>query len=109
MLPLNQTVVVYHSTETSDEWGIPIQEETSTKYKVRLDFNGTEKFIQMADGKEVIYNAIVYFRAKDIPTLDYNDLVEYSDGRGHPVKATPRVISPLTDLSGKILYFKVIL
>ncbi|PEL24315.1 hypothetical protein [Bacillus toyonensis] len=109
MLPLNQHVTVYKSTKDSDDWGIPIQEETATKYKVRLDFNGTEKFIQMADGKEVIYSAIVYFRAKDIPTLDYNDLIEYSDGRGSPIKATPRVISPLTDLSGKILYFKVIL
>ncbi|MEW4131906.1 hypothetical protein [Bacillus thuringiensis] len=109
MLPLNQYVTVYKATSDSDEWGIPIQGEASTRYKVRLDFNGTEKFIQLADGKEVIYSAIVYFRAKDVPTLDYTDFIEYSDGRGHPVKASPRVISPLTDLSGKILYFKVIL
>jgi hypothetical protein len=104
--PLNDTVTLYLSNEGSDEWGLPVKTDNLTTYKVRLEFNGAARLIQLADGKEIVYNATIFFKGS-VP-ITYTDYIEYNSGIVGLIKAQPKNIIGMADLSGKIIYTKVI-
>ena len=106
MIPLNQKVNVYFSNQGEDEWGLPIPAPSPVVYKCRLDFNAEARIIQSDDGKEYVFSATIYFN-KAVP-IGYNDFIEYDSGVDGIKKVNPRVIFPITDLAGKVLYTKVI-
>jgi hypothetical protein len=107
MIPLNQKVKIIFSNSANDEWGLPVKSPNFSTYKVRLDFNADAKLIQMADGKEVIFSATIYFKGS-VP-LTYEDYIEYDSGNFEGiVQKHPQVIFPITDLAGKVTYTKVI-
>jgi hypothetical protein len=106
MIPLNQKVRVIFAEKENDEWGIPVKSPSAVTYKVRLDFNADAKIIEGADGANVIYSATIYFKGS-VP-LTYSDFIEYDNGIDGLTTDNPRVIFPITDLSGKVTYTKVI-
>lgn len=110
--PLNNTVKVYFSDLGSDSWGIPVNSGHVATYKVRLEFNGAAKLIQIegaqnGGGKEIVYKATIYFKGS-VP-ITYQDFIEYDSGVTGIVKAQPKNIMAMPDLSGKIVYTKVII
>lgn len=107
MIPLNQTVKIIFADSANDEWGIPVKSPNVKTYKVRLDFNSDARIIENPDGKNIIYSATIYFKGS-VP-ITYNDFIEYDNGIDGKEVKNPRVIFPITDLSGKVTYTKVIL
>lgn len=105
--PLNDSVTLYKSDEGSDDWGLPVNTDNLKTYKVRLEFNGAARLIQLSDGKEVVYNATIFFKGS-VP-ITYTDYLEYNSGIVGLIKAQPKNIIGMADLSGKILYTKVII
>jgi hypothetical protein len=106
MLPLNQKVNVIFANKSNDDWGLPVKSNEVVTYKVRLDFNADAKIIEGDDGSNVIFSATIYFKGS-VP-LSYNDFIEYDNGIDGLTTDNPRVIFPITDLSGKVTYTKVI-
>lgn len=104
MIPLNQTVKIIH-VNGEDEWGIPVKTPLSVTYKVRLDFNSNAKIIKSEDGKDYVFSAVIYF--KNAIPVSYNDFIEYDSGIAGIVSVNPKIIFPITDLSGKVIYTKV--
>jgi hypothetical protein len=110
--PLNNTVTVYFSDSGSDAWGIPVNSGHVATYKVRLEFNGAAKLIQVegegaGNGKEIVFKATIYFKGS-VP-ITYQDFLEYDSGVTGLVKAQPKNIMAMPDLSGKVVYTKVII
>lgn len=106
--PLNQTVTVWHSELGNDDWGVPVKSIYSKSYRVRLEYNSAAKLIQTGeDGKEIVFVATVYFKGA-VP-VKYTDYIEYDNGIGEVFKASPRNISPMVDMSGKVVYTQVII
>lgn len=106
MIPLNQRVKVIFSETQNDAWGLPVKSPNVKAYKVRLDFNSDAKLIQTEDGSEYIFSATIYFKGA-VP-LKYTDFVEYDSGINGVVTVNPRSIFPISDLSGKVTFTKVI-
>jgi hypothetical protein len=105
--PLNQTVTLYSNVDT-DEWGIPVKTPNPKNYRVRLEFNSAARLIQTGeDGKEIVFVATIFFKGA-VP-VDYTDYIEYDSGVNGIVKVLPRNISPMLDMSGRIVYTKVII
>ena len=106
MIPLNQHVKIIFADSSNDDWGIPVKTPAFSTYKVRLDFNSDARIIEGDDGKNIIYSATIYFKGA-VP-ITYNDFIEYDSGIKGLVTENPRVIFPIVDLAGKVLYTKVI-
>jgi len=106
MIPLNQKVKVIFANSSNDEWGIPVKSPDFSIYKVRLDFNSDAKIIEGTDGKNIIFSATIFFKGS-VP-LTYEDFIEYDNGIDGLTTDNPRVIFPITDLSGKVTYTKVL-
>ncbi|HDR3499662.1 TPA: hypothetical protein QCN48_005122 [Bacillus toyonensis] len=106
MIPLNQKVKVIFADSLNDEWGIPVKTPNTMTYRVRLDFNADARIIEGADGKNIIYSATIYF--KGAVSLSYKDFIEYNSGINGMVTENPRVIFPIVDLAGKVIFTKVI-
>ncbi|MHC5291073.1 hypothetical protein CHCC14819_0439 [Bacillus licheniformis] len=106
MIPLNQKVRVIFAAAENDEWGLPVKSPTVKTYKVRLDFNSDAKIIKSDDGKSYVFSASIYFKGA-VP-ISYNDFIEYDSGVSGLVSVNPRVIFPITDLSGTVTFTKVI-
>ncbi|MGG5759171.1 hypothetical protein ACQ3VF_26055 [Bacillus toyonensis] len=106
MIPLNQKVKVIFADSLNDEWGIPVKTPNTVTYRVRLDFNADARIIEGADGKNIIYSATLYFKGA-VP-LSYKDFIEYNSGINGMVTENPRVIFPIVDLAGKVIFTKVI-
>jgi hypothetical protein len=106
MIPLNQKVRIIFANSNGDEWGVPVKSSDFATYKVRLDFNADAKILEDADGKNIIYSATIYFKGS-VP-ITYNDFIEYDSGIDGLTTDNPRVIFPIVDLAGKVLYTKVI-
>jgi len=106
MIPLNQRVKIIYAEKLNDEWGLPVKSPNVVSYKVRLDFNSDAKLIQTEDGKEYIFSATIYFKGS-VP-IRYTDFVEYDSGIHGIVTVNPRSIFPISDLSGKVTFTKVI-
>lgn len=106
MIPLNQKVKIIFADTQNDEWGIPVKTPNVKTYKVRLDFNADARLIQSDDGKEYVFSATIYF--KGAVNIDYSDWIEYDSGIHGIVQVNPRVIFPITDLAGKVIYTKVV-
>lgn len=107
MIPLNQKAWIIFSDMGQDEWGIPNDTDHKFEYKVRLDFNSQADLVQTGDGREIIYNATMYFKGA-VP-VKYTDFIEYDSGIEGIVKRNPQVIFPITDLRGKVTYTKVLI
>lgn len=106
MIPLNQRAIVIFANTLVDEWGRPVNHDNSKTYKVRLDYNSQARFLDDEKGRNIIYNATIYFKGA-VP-ISYEDFIEYDSGTNGIVRKTPKMISPISDLSGKITYTKVI-
>ncbi len=106
MIPLNQKVKVIFADSLNDEWGIPVKTPNTMTYKVRLDFNADARILEGADGKNIIYSATLYFKGA-VP-ISYKDFIEYDSGINGLVTENPRVIFPIVDLAGKVIFTKVI-
>ena len=106
MIPLSQTVKIIFADKQLDEWGIPVKTPSFTTYKVRLDFNADARLIMDDDGKRYVFSATIYFKGP--VKISYNDFIEYDSGISGIVQVNPKVIFPITDLSGKVVYTKVV-
>lgn len=104
MIPLNQKVKVIFSDIALDEWDRPVKSDRVKTYKVRLDFNSQAKIMDI-DRTDVIYQANIYFKGA-VP-IKYDDFIEYDSGIYGLVQKNPKVIFPITDMSGKVTYTKV--
>ena len=104
MIPFNKTVKV-HKSNVKDKWGLPSQENQVIEYKVRLDFNGQSYVVKSMAGETKAFQAIIFFKGPI--DIEYDDYVEYDSVVNGIVKDKPKKISPVNDLSGKIIYTQV--
>lgn len=101
MIPLKQQVTIIKGN-TTDEWGVPIPGEQFT-YPCRIDYQ-TQKVVR-SDGEEVTASATILL--KGLVDVAYTDEVQWMDAL-HTYKRKPLQIAPLPDISGKILFTKVV-
>lgn len=96
LIPLKQTVNVYHESGR-DEWG-HITHEAPTVMKCRVD-ESTE-LVKNQAGDEVVSTLNVMFNR--YPKINYDDYIEYIDEHGKAIKRKPLKIEPIRLINGKV-------
>jgi hypothetical protein len=101
MIPTNDTVTVERAG-TLDDWGRPTGNVTEV-HSCRIDYR-TEK-VMTDNGEDAISKATILI--KGVAHVTSNDTVKWSDAYGEH-EAKPLSVSPLKDLSSKVLFTKVV-
>ena len=106
-IPMNQIVTVHkQSKEKTDSWGRPIHDLETKDYKVRIDDNFTKKTAKYGNGEDVVFTATILF--KGLVDVRDSDLLVWVDDLGRTIKKTPLDVTPLNDLSGRVIMTKVL-
>jgi hypothetical protein len=101
MIPTKDVVTVERAG-TLDDWGRPTG-ETTEDFSCRVDYR--TEVIKTDTGEEAVSKAIILI--KGVAQVTNNDTVKWSDDYGDH-EAQPLSVSPLKDLSSKVLFTKVV-
>ncbi|MEH7116906.1 hypothetical protein V7128_05690 [Neobacillus vireti] len=101
MIPVNDTVTI-EKAGGLDDWGRPTGVFTET-FKCRIDYQ--TQVIKAENGEDAISKAAILI--KGVALVTTNDTVKWSDDYGNH-EAKPLSVSPLKDLSSKVLFTKVV-
>jgi hypothetical protein len=101
LIPLKDTVTV-EKTGGRDDWGRPTG-VTTKNYACRID-NRIE-IVKNQDGQDVVSKAEILIDG--VANVTVNDVVKWSDPYG-TYEAKPISVSPLKDLSSKVLFTRVV-
>lgn len=101
MIPTKDIVTVV-PRGTMDDWGRPV-EGTPVDYKCRIDYSTEE--VKLSNGEVVMSRVIILI--KGFADVSTNDLVRWSDQFGnHEVQ--PISVTPIKDISSKLIFTKVV-
>jgi hypothetical protein len=101
MIPTNESVFVERAGEL-DDWGRPTT-PTLTEYKARIDYR--TEIVKTDNGEDAVSKAQILFKGVVLVTVD--DTVKWVDQYGEH-EAKPLSVSPLKDLSSKVIFTKVV-
>jgi hypothetical protein len=101
MIPTKDVVTV-EQAGTLDDWGRPTN-PTSKQFNCRIDYRSEE--VKLDNGVVVLSKAIILI--KGVALVSINDTLKWSDQYGEH-EAKPLSVSPLKDLSSKVLFTKVV-
>jgi hypothetical protein len=101
MIPTKDTVTVVRAGEL-DDWGRPTG-ATTEQFSCRVDYR--TEIVKDSNGEDAVAKATILIKGVAIVTS--NDTVKWSDVYGDH-EAQPLSISPLKDLSNKVLFTKVV-
>ncbi|MGE6629607.1 hypothetical protein [Bacillus sp. NPDC077027] len=104
-IPMPHTVKILKSSE-QDAWGINVVDEsTAVEIKCRISYNTQRDVIVLASGEEIVYAATILLTG--LPTLEYTDLIEFTDDMNNIIKKNPLNIRYKHDFSGNTIGVKV--
>jgi hypothetical protein len=101
MIPTKDVVIVERAGEL-DDWGRPTG-NTTEQFSCRIDYR--TEIVKDSNGKDVVSKAIILI--KGVAQVSNEDSVKWSDEFGEH-EAQPLSVSPLKDLSSKVLFTKVV-
>ncbi|UKL30008.1 hypothetical protein [Bacillus phage PK2] len=101
MIPTNDTVTVERAG-TLDDWGRPTG-ATTENFQCRVDYR--TEIVKTTNGEDAVSKAIILI--KGVAQVTSEDTVKWSDEYGDH-EAQPLSVSPLKDLSSKVLFTKVV-
>lgn len=101
MIPTNDTVTV-SKVGGLDDWGRPI-ETSSVQLECRVDYR--TEVVKTDNGEDAVSKAQIMIKGVALVTTD--DTVSWTDAYGTHT-ANPLSVSPLKDLSGKVIFTKVV-
>jgi hypothetical protein len=102
MIPTKDTVTV-EKAGTLDDWGRPTG-TTSTQFKGRVDYRS--EVVKTSNGEDAVSKAIILI--KGVALITVNDTIKWTDEFGNH-EAKPISVTPLNDLSSKVLFTKVVI
>lgn len=101
MIPTKDTVIVT-KVGGLDDWGRPTG-TSSVQYSGRVDYQ--TEIVKMENGEDAVSKATILI--KGVALITTTDTVTWTDAFGtHSAK--PLSVSPLKDLSSKVLFTKVV-
>jgi hypothetical protein len=101
MIPTKDTVTVVRAGEL-DDWGRPTG-ETTEQHSCRIDYR--TQIVKDKNGEDAVSKAVILI--KGVALVSTNDTVQWSDAYGEH-EAQPLSVSPLKDLSNKVVFTKVV-
>jgi hypothetical protein len=101
MIPTKDEVTVERAG-TLDDWGRPTGTTIET-FACRVDYR--TEIVKNANGEDTVSKAIILIKGVALVTSE--DTVKWSDAYGEH-EAQPISVSPLKDLSSKVLFTKVV-
>jgi hypothetical protein len=101
MIPTNDTVTI-EKAGSLDDWGRPTG-TTTQSFKCRVDYR--TEVVKTDNGEDAVSKAIILI--KGVAQVTTDDTVKWSDAYGNH-EAKPLSVSPLKDLSSKVLFTKVV-
>src|SRR4051812_28566936 len=101
MIPTKDIVTV-EKAGTLDDWGRPTNSTTQT-FNARVDYRTEE--VKTANGVVALSKAVILI--KGVALINTEDTLKWSDSFGEH-EAKPLSVSPLKDLSNKVLFTKVV-
>lgn len=101
MIPTTETVTV-QQVGSLDDWGRPVEGSVET-FKCRIDYR--TQVVKADNGEDAIAKATILI--KGVANVTTNDTVSWTDQFGTH-KAKPISVSPVKDLSSKVLFTKVV-
>jgi hypothetical protein len=101
MIPTKDTVTVVRAGEL-DDWGRPTGTSTEN-YSCRIDYR--TQIVKDSNGQDAVSKATILIKGVALVTSD--DTVSWSDQYGEH-EAKPLSVSPLKDLSNKVIFTKVV-
>ncbi|WP_275764075.1 hypothetical protein [Priestia megaterium] len=102
MIPLNDEVLVYKN-EKKDSWGIVVTSTEPVKYKCMITYATDIEELKTAEGKQVVITASIILKGN--AAIQLEDKVSFDDLAEVEVLKVQRI----KDLSGKILFTKVVI
>jgi hypothetical protein len=101
MIP-TKDIVTIEKAGPLDDWGRPTQ-PTITQLSCRIDYRTEE--VKIDNGVVALSKAIILI--KGVALITSNDTLKWTDQFGEH-EAKPLSVSPLKDLSNKVLFTKVV-
>lgn len=101
MIPTNDLVTVVKAGSL-DDWGRPTGSTTET-FKARVDY--ISEVVKDANGENQVSRATILIKGVSLVTT--NDTIQWSDAFGDH-EAKPLSVSPMKDLSSKVIFTKVV-
>lgn len=101
MIPVKDTLIV-EPAGTLDDWGRP-SGSAPAQYKCRIDYR--TEIVKTDKGEDAVSKAVILI--KGVALVTTNDTVKWSDEYGDH-EAKPISVSPINDISSKVIFTKVV-
>ena len=106
IFPYNNKVRVF-TTGEPDRWGIVNEDKTGTEHDCLMSFNTKLEKIPVADGKEAVFTASIYFPQKVSVKVD--DLIEFTDDLGNVQKKKVMQVQFKRDFAREVFAVKAVI
>lgn len=106
IFPFNNKVKIF-TTGEPDRWGTVTQDKTGTEQECLLSFNTKLEKIPVADGKEAVFTAAIYFPMSVNVKVD--DLIEFTDDLGKKQKKKVMQVQFKRDFAREVFAVKAVI